>query len=257
MAMQDIIIGVHSIGEAIKNGKRLSLELVAADEGLLELKKRCGIGARELERVKVRVLTTHQVQEEAARLFKKFDYQFSRVPSHLFLLADALETFDANWLYDQVISGKVKKILCLDQVTDVHNGAAIMRTAAFYGVDALVVSIKGNFGMGPNFSRIASGALEYVPIVNCASLPKLVTKLGEMGALTVGFSEHESGSQVDAYPDAPVCLVMGAEDVGISNALMRVVQRKVAFIPYGQIKSLNVSVAAAIAMERFFNFFKK
>ncbi len=254
---QDIIVGVHSIAEAIRNPRRLSLELIAADEGLVELKKRCGIGARELERVKVKILPSHQVQEEAARVFKNFDYQFSRVPSHLYLLTNPIEVFDANWLYDNVACGKIKKILCLDQVTDVHNGAAIMRTAAFYGVDALVVSYKGNFGMGPNFSRIASGALEHVPVVNCSGLPKLVSKLSDMGAMTIGFSEHEERADIQPYPDSPICLVMGAEDVGISNALMRVVQKKVAFVPYGQIKSLNVSVAAAIAMERFFTFFKK
>lgn len=254
---RDIVIGVHSIAEAIKNPQRESLELYCADEGLQELKKRGGIGQKQLERVKVKMMGPHQVQEEAAKLYKQLDYQFSRIPSHMYLLTPAIKVFDSNWLYDGVTSGKIKKILCLDQVTDVHNGAAIMRTAAFYGVDALVVSTKGNFGMGPNFARIASGAIEHVPLVNCSGLPKLVSKLSEMGVSTIGFSEHAEGDSEPIYPGNPVCLVMGAEDVGISNALMRVVKRKVAFIPYGQIKSLNVSVAAAVAMERFFNFFNK
>lgn len=254
---QDIIVGIHSIAEALKNAKRSNLELIAAEEGMQELRKRSGITQKHLERVKVRILDPHKVQEEAARYYKKLDYQFSRIPSHAFLLASPAEVFDTNWLYQGVSSGKIKKILCLDQVTDVHNGAAIMRTAAFYGVDALVVSTKGNFGMGPNFARIASGALEYVPLVNCSGLPKLVSKLAEMGVETIGFSEHAEGDDQKMYDSNPICLVMGAEDVGISNALLRVVKKKVAFVPYGEIKSLNVSVAAAIAMERFFNFFNK
>ncbi len=61
--------------------------------------------------------------------------------------------------------GQFDDAVRLDQITDVHNAAAIMRSAAFYGVDCVLISQKGNFGMGPNFARIASGALEYVKII--------------------------------------------------------------------------------------------
>ncbi|MBF0445401.1 MAG: hypothetical protein HQL68_07405, partial [Magnetococcales bacterium] len=78
--------------------------------------------------------------------YKKFGFTYQRIPSQMFLVTSATEIFDVAWLYDQVVCGKVPKIFCLDQVTDVHNGAAILRTAAFYGVDCLLISQKGNFG---------------------------------------------------------------------------------------------------------------
>ncbi|MCK5884623.1 MAG: hypothetical protein KAG61_13105 [Bacteriovoracaceae bacterium] len=248
----DIVIGIHSIVEALRNEKRSGHKLYLSSEGMGELKKRAGATARDLEGVQIINLESHALQEEGKRLYKEIDMKFSRIPSQAFLVTTPIEIVDITWIYDQMGEGKNLSILCLDQITDVHNAAAIMRSAAFYGVDCVLISQKGNFGMGPNFARIASGALEYVKIVKCSSLPKAIKKLIDQGVEVVGFSEHAEGETVELIPNRTKCLVMGAEDVGISNALMRIIPHTVALRPHGEIKSLNVSVAAAVAMERFF-----
>lgn len=248
----DMIIGIHSIAEAIKNPERDIFEIVATDDGLEELKKRGGLRREEIPMTKVRLMEGHALQEEAKMIYRDLDYEFQRVPSQIFMLVSPIKIYEPTWIYNQLESRIPIKILALDQVTDAHNGAAIMRTAAFYGVDVILISAKGNFGLGPGFSRIASGATEHVKIVRCSALPKTITKIKELGAICIGLSEHASGALEELDHSKAICLVLGAEDVGMSHAVSRVVETTIAFKPAGKIKSLNVSVAAAIAMEKIF-----
>ena len=248
----DMIIGIHSIAEALKNPERGIVNIVATDEGLDELKKRGGLSRNDIPMDKVRILEGHTLQEEAKKIYRELDLEFQRVPSGVYLLVSPVKIYEPTWLYEQLDSRIPLRILALDQVTDAHNGAAIMRTAAFYGVDAILISAKGNFGLGPGFARIASGATEHVKIVRCSTLPKSLTKIQELGATCIGLSEHATENLEDLDTTKAVCLVLGAEDVGMSHAVGRVVSKTISFKPKGKIKSLNVSVAAAVAMEKIF-----
>jgi len=248
----DLIVGIHSIAEALKNPERAIFEIVATEEGLDELKKRGGLKREEIPMDKVRLLEGHALQEEAKKIYRDLDMEFNRVPSGVFMLVSPVNILEPTWLYTQLESRIPLKILALDQVTDAHNGAAIMRTAAFFGVDAILISAKGNFGLGPNFARIASGATEHVKIVRCSALPKTITKLKDLGATCIGLSEHATGDLQKTAEKKSICLVLGAEDVGMSHAVSRVVETTISLKPAGKIKSLNVSVAAAIAMEKIF-----
>ena len=248
----DMIVGIHSIAEALKNPERQVFEIVATDEGFLEFKKRSGLKDSDIPLTKVRWLESHALQEEAKKNYRDLDMEFQRIPSGIFMLVSPINIHEPTWMYEQLESRIPIKILALDQVTDAHNGAAIMRTAAFYGVDCILISARGNFGLGPGFSRIASGATEHVKIVRCSALPKTITKIKDLGATVIGLSEHASGDLGSIDNKKPICLVLGAEDVGMSHAVSRVVETTISFKPQGKIKSLNVSVAAAIAMEKIF-----
>lgn len=243
----DLIMGIHSIGEALKNSSRNNYRLVATKESLKELESYLK-GNRLLENIKTEIVDAHKVQEFAKKKFKELSFEFQRIPSNMFLESSLTTIYDPSVVYEELLK-KECKIFCLDQVTDLHNSAAIIRSAAFFGVDFLVVAQKGSFGISPKFFRIASGAVEHVKIVKCASLPKFLKKLGDMGVQRVAFSEHAT-TTLDKVEDRQTrCLVMGAEDVGISNAVSRSVDDVVAFSAVGEIKSLNVSVASALAMQ--------
>ncbi len=255
--MSDLIVGIHSIEEAIKNPKRRPLNLFCTKESFEELTKRGNISRDVLEKLPKNFLSPHDLQEKAKDYCKKFDFLYKRITSNLFLIANPLPEYDLNFLFEELKSGSKKKILCLDQVTDIQNAAAILRTAAFFGIDYLLVSYKGSFGRGPGFSRLSSGALEHIPIIKCASLPKALTSLKKNAVFVLGFSEHSTISLDDLLnkklsPEASICLVLGAEDKGLSSAVTRILDDMVAIVPDGPIKSLNVSVAAAIAMDRIF-----
>lgn len=249
----DLIIGIHSIAEALKNRKREVYSLVGTDDGFNELYKRGGIDPKFVERnqLKIQKLKNHDFQEFAKKEYKQRDLIFQRIPSGIMALTSVLKLSEVKELMDDIQSEKTLKIVALDQVTDTHNAAAILRTAAFYGVDYLVTAAKGTFGLTPSFYRIASGATEHVKLVQAASLPKLLNKIGQKGIDVIGLSEHAEDAELSTNT-VSVCLVLGAEDVGLSNAVSRVVTKTIALKPSGNIKSLNVSVAAAISMEKVF-----
>ncbi len=250
---EQVIIGLHSIAEAIRNPKRELVELVASEDGLKELREKESLHKDELAKLKVSVVHPHKVQELAKALIEESGFHYSRIPSGCFLITKTLEAIDLATLYNMIEKNPSIRLLALDQITDAHNGAAILRTASFYGVDAVIFSSKGNFGESPSFTRIASGALESVPLVRCASLPQALKKIQERGVTLIGLSEHATRAVSEMIePESRYCLVLGAEDIGLSNAVKRLVTETFALRARGQTKSLNVSVAAAIAMEMVF-----
>ncbi len=243
----EIIFGLHSIAEALKNDQRIHEKLYATDEGLLELQKKHQINPKHLK-VKIEILSSHLLQEKAKKYFSQMDLEFVRVPSQIFLKTSPVEIFELK----EFIKRPKLKMLALDQITDVHNGGAILRTAAFYGVDAILIPGSKTFGMTPSFYRISSGAVEHVKLIRVSSLSKAISQINEAGIQTIGLSEHVEKNLGKEQIEAKVCLVLGAEETGLSHAVERLVKEKMSLQALGQIKSLNVSTAAAIAMEKCF-----
>lgn len=247
--MFDLIFGIHSIAAAIQNPRRQLIQLVASEEGLSELQKKHRIQAKDIK-AEIKLVSSHEIQEQAGRWCKQLGVEYQRVPSQIMLTTEPLETFTIqDLLHDQP-----KRILALDQISDVHNGAAILRTASFYGVDAVIIPQERSFGLTPSFYRIASGATEGVKLYRSSSLSKAVTQLNSQGYMTIGLSEHAEKRLVsDDLKRENICLVLGAEETGLSHAVLRVVERTLSLESQGMIKSLNVSAAAAIAMEKCFS----
>jgi 23S rRNA (guanosine2251-2'-O)-methyltransferase len=245
----DLIFGLHSIAAALQNDRRTHIKLVATDEGLMELQRKHQINPKTLG-VKIEMLASHALQEAGKKLCNELDVEFSRVPSQIFLVTSPLETYTLQ----DFIRDPNARLLALDQITDVHNGAAILRSACFYGVTAVIIPSAKSFGLTPSFYRIASGATEYVNLIRISSLSKAVGQLNDAGFVTLGLSEHSSENltPADLRAQKRICLLLGAEETGLSNAVARLVQKNLSLPSQGQIKSLNVASAAAIAMEKCF-----
>ena len=187
---KDIIIGIHSIIHACENPNRDLYEIIATEEGIDKIKKITPSFLKKIPDVPLTLVSSHKLQELAKIYCNDLDINYTRFPSGIFLLTNQIQAEGPHWILDQLDKERCLKILCLDGVTDVHNAAAILRTAAFYNADCVVVATKNNFGIGPNTSRIASGALEYVKIIKCSSLPKFLNSLKEKNISPIGFTEH-------------------------------------------------------------------
>jgi 23S rRNA (guanosine2251-2'-O)-methyltransferase len=245
----DLVFGLHSIVAALGNSRRVHQKIVATDEGLIELNRKYRINPKSIG-VNVEIVSSHLLQENAKRLCSELDVEFTRVPSQIFLQTSPLETYPIQ----EFLKAPEVKILALDQITDVHNGAAILRTACFYGINAVLIPSARSFGLTPSFYRIASGATEYVNLVRVSSLSRAVGQLNDAGILTVGLSEHSTDKlgTGELRAQKRMCLLLGAEETGLSNAVARLVQKNLSLPSQGQIKSLNVASAGAIAMEKCF-----
>ncbi|PIP92712.1 MAG: hypothetical protein COW00_05260 [Bdellovibrio sp. CG12_big_fil_rev_8_21_14_0_65_39_13] len=242
----DLIVGVHSIAWALKMRNHQGAELVICrdvlDSQLAEFKK-----SPELL---ITIVSPENFQAEAQKLFSYLGFEYQRVPGNAVLKINSLEIYELDWLYKELERKDNFKMLILDSVTDVHNRAAIMRTAAFYKIDAMLFSQKNFDGFPPSFYRIASGGTELVSVVNCSSLPRAIEQLKERGLAVIGFDERGETLNRESCSDKKLALVLGAEDTGLSNAVQRTLTKVVALDGPGELKTLNVSVSAAVAMQK-------
>jgi 23S rRNA (guanosine2251-2'-O)-methyltransferase len=243
--MIDLIIGNHGIVEAINNPNRKNKKVVGTKEAIDKL-----FGSNVFEIKVDREVVSQEELKKRVQQYCQVNNFASVKGVKVFLQADTLGETHVGDIYDQ-LKERPMKFLALDDITDVHNFGAILRTAVFYGVDAVFYSQKEK-RFPPGFFRIASGAPEHIKLVNLTSLSKGLSQLQKRDVVCLGFSEHEQEKSFEKPSEASLCLVLGSEERGISNAVKRIIDACVAIESCGPIKSLNVSVASAIAMERFF-----
>lgn len=144
--------------------------------------------------------------------------------------------------------GETPLLLMLDGVTDVRNMGAIARTAECAGVHAIIVPKKGSAEINPDAIKTSAGALYKIPVCRQDSLGRVAKFLIDSGVQLVVSTEKTKESIYDVDYTTPSCIIMGAEDVGVSDELIRI-SDKLAKIPmFGEIESLNVSVSAAVVI---------
>jgi 23S rRNA (guanosine2251-2'-O)-methyltransferase len=139
-------------------------------------------------------------------------------------------------------------VLVLDQITDPHNVGAIMRTAAAFAVAAIVTTARNSPDATGVLAKSASGALELVPIVIVQNLARALAGLKERGFLTVGLDSSAQDDLAAVPLRAPLALVLGAEGKGLRQLTGETCDRLARLNLPGEIKSLNVSNAAALAL---------
>jgi 23S rRNA (guanosine2251-2'-O)-methyltransferase len=165
----------------------------------------------------------------------------------------ALETqplapFELDEVLEQAGTGTRRIVLVLDQLSDPHNVGAILRTAAAFGVTAVVVQDRHAPPQSGALAKAASGALEIVPYVEVVNIARALEKLAEHGFWRIALAGDGAEPLTQVIPTGDVALVLGSEGEGIRR-LVREHCEAAAFIPMArEMESLNVSNAAAIAL---------
>jgi len=144
--------------------------------------------------------------------------------------------------------GAARLVVLLDQVTDPHNVGAILRTAAVFGVEALIMTARHSPPLHGALAKAASGGLEHVPVVLVPNLSRALSDLGEMGFIRVGLDAGGDGCFEDLPAPEKLAVVLGAEDRGIRRLTGENCDTVRTLSTAGPLASLNVSNAAAIAL---------
>lgn len=139
--------------------------------------------------------------------------------------------------------GKNPLILILDRVSDVRNFGAIARTAECCGVDAIIIPEKGSASVNEDAMKTSTGALFRIPVCKEKSLKEVVKFLQLSGISITCATEKTNDTLYSVDFTVPTAIVMGSEENGVSNDLMRNAENLAKLPMLGEIGSLNVSVA--------------
>ena len=228
------IFGIRAVIEAIEAGKEIDKILVKKDlsselaEELLKIAREHRVMVQKVPIEKINRITRKNHQGVLAFLsavtYHKLEYV---VPQ----------------LYED---GKTPFVVLLDGLTDVRNFGAIARTCDCAGVDAIVIPERNSVSVGADAVKTSAGALHYIPVCREHSLTWAVKFLKDSGYKIYGASEKATQSYIAPDYTTPVAIVLGSEEKGISDEILRLCDGLVAIPEYGHINSLNVSVAAGI-----------
>jgi len=232
----EFIFGIRAVIEAIKAGKDIEsiyLQRNLTGDLILELKACLKDINAPIHHVPVEKLNrmTQKNHQGAIAVISSIAFQ---------QIEDIIPS-----IYEK---GETPLILILDGITDVRNMGAIARTAACTGVHAIVVPTKNSAQINADAIKTSAGALFTIPVCRHANLHKTALFLQDCGLQIVACTEKTD--DLIYVPDytMPTAIVMGAEDEGISNEIMRSADHLAKIPMFGEISSLNVSVSTGVIL---------
>ncbi|NND88765.1 MAG: 23S rRNA (guanosine(2251)-2'-O)-methyltransferase RlmB [Flavobacteriaceae bacterium] len=133
--------------------------------------------------------------------------------------------------------------IILDQISDVRNFGAILRTAECTGVDAVIIQKKGGAPVSGDTVKTSAGAIFKMPICKVDHIKDAMFYLQGSGIKVVAASEKASQSVYEVDFKQAVAIVMGSEGKGVSKSVQQLADESAGLPLKGEINSLNVSVA--------------
>lgn len=236
MEKTDMIYGTRAVMEAIAAGKEIEKIMIQA-----------GLN-NDLVKELVTTARNHHVPlvfvpaEKLKRLSSK-NHQ-----GVICLLAAVRFASLENLIDNAFAEGRDPFFLILDRVTDVRNFGAIARTAECAGLDGIIIGEKGSAPITSDAMKTSAGALNHLPVCREKDLKRTLRLLHDSGFRVVACTEKSNQDLFDVNLTGPLAVIMGSEEDGVSDTLLRDAD-ELARIPLkGHLASLNVSVAAGIAV---------
>jgi 23S rRNA (guanosine2251-2'-O)-methyltransferase len=147
-----------------------------------------------------------------------------------------------------VEKGKQPHFLMLDRITDVRNFGAIARTAECMGVDAIIIAAKGAAQITPDAIKTSSGALSRIPVCREEHLQDVLLMMKQYELKIIACTEKTPHLVPDTNMLGGSVIIMGSEEDGISQELLKLADVRAKIPMMGAIASLNVGVATGIVL---------
>jgi 23S rRNA (guanosine2251-2'-O)-methyltransferase len=229
------IFGIRAVIEAINSGKTISKVYIQKGlsghlfSELSALLKKHTISSSYVPVEKLNALTKHQNHQGIVATISAVDFHE---------LEDVLA---AN-------TSEPPLYLLLDQITDVRNFGAILRTAECTGVNAIIIPTHGSAPLNADAIKTSAGAAFKIPICKVSHLLDAIYQLQAENIQIVAITEKTDNNIYQADFSRPTALIMGSEHKGISPAILKIADTKAKLPLLGEIESLNVSVACGVAL---------
>jgi len=232
----EMIFGVRAVIEAIQAGKEIDKILVKKDIQSDLSKELFAI-------LKGTLIPVQRVPVERINKFTRKNHQgvLAFVSSVTYQKVEEQVPF----FFEQ---GKNPFFIMLDGITDVRNFGAIARTCDCAGADAIIIPAKGSVSVNADAMKTSAGALHSLPVCREKNLKDTLQFLKNSGFRIIAATEKGDYEYTKADYTGPLCLIMGAEDTGVSYENLALCDEWVKIPIMGTIESLNVSVAAGVLM---------
>jgi len=192
-----------------------------------------------------------QVKNISVTDAQKIDAQLPKDAVHQGILIEC-EPLRQPSLQEWLSENKNAPVLLLDQVSDPHNVGAILRTAAAFGVGAIITLERNAAQESGTMAKAASGALDVIPLISVSNLVQAIELLKKAGYWIYGLDGEAKETIATAKFDAKSALILGAEGRGLRRLTAEHCDFLVKIPMSGIMESLNVSNAAAVAMYEVF-----
>ena len=211
---------------------------------------------KEIDKVFLQIGVSNPLTSELNTLIKKNNINTSYVPveklnrltskNHQGAVAtiSPIVYHDLETLVESVLSLKEAPLfLILDHLSDVRNFGAIIRTAECTGVDGIVIPKKGGAPLNGVAVKTSAGAAFNIPIAKTDHIKDAIYHLQGSGIKVIAATEKTEDTFYSLTLKEPLAIVMGREDSGVSQGVLKIVDHKAKLPLLGSIESLNVSVA--------------
>lgn len=233
--MENLIFGIRPVAEAIEAGRQFEkLYIRKGAEGQLMMELKDLIARHRLR--------YQEVPVEKLNRLTRGNHQ------GVVAVVAAIAYVELQDILDRVPDDETPLIVAFDGVTDVRNFGAIARSAECAGAHGLIAPLKNAAPVNAEAIRSSAGALTTIPVTRVGSVRMTLASLQQQGFQIVAASEKSRKLLYDADFTKPTVFVMGAEDTGISPAVLKLCDEQLAIPMIGHIESLNVSAAAAVML---------
>jgi 23S rRNA (guanosine2251-2'-O)-methyltransferase len=224
------LYGQHAVAAALANPARRLRRLLLTEEAHQTLAQRLPppwpLQAEQVDRSRLDHLLGRDIAHQGAAL-----------------LADPLGTPSLQQALE-----RPGPLVVLDQVTDPRNIGAILRSAAAFGVAAVITQDRNAPEETGAMAKAASGALETVPLLRAVNIARTLIALKATGLWVVGLDAGGGILAGPALADRRIALVLGAEGEGLRRLTRETCDEIAGLAMKGAMESLNVSAAASVAL---------
>ena len=157
-----------------------------------------------------------------------------------------IKFYEINQIIEKIEDKKDALILILDQINDVRNFGAIIRTAEVSGVDAIIIQNQSSAPINADTVKTSAGGVFNVPICKVSHIKDAIYHLKSSKIMVIAASEKAEKNIYDLSLKKSLAIIMGSEQRGISSSVLKLSDEMVKLPMFGKIESLNVSVASGI-----------
>lgn len=232
------IPGIHSVREAIFNNRNGIVEIwIDHEKSSQRIKEIIGLAEK------------HNIP-----VFEKDNYTLDMVLPNInhqgiTALTEGFSYTELTDLINDSTSLKGKRLfLAIDHITDEGNLGAIIRTAAFFGVNGIIIPKDRSARVSGAVMKRSSGGHVHVPISLVVNLGRAIEELDESGFWIIGTSGEGKETIYDFAFTGDILLILGNEEKGISPSILKRCHQTLKIPSSGKIEALNVSVAAGVVI---------